>query len=168
MPTVIVEDGTGKADANSYISRAAADSYFDTQLRTTPWTGASNDDKDRALIMATAQVDSFVRWYGRRKTKAQALAWPRVNVVDYDGYEVPSDEVPVEVQEAAAEMAKALLEGDRLADSDTVGVKRVKVDVIEIEADKYSGLAPLPKIVASKLVGFGSVSGGMVGVIVRA
>lgn len=37
--TLVVEDGTGRADANSYVTQAEADAYFAARLNTT-WATA--------------------------------------------------------------------------------------------------------------------------------
>lgn len=166
MVDVVVETGAGLPNSNSYISRALATSYFDTQLRADVWTDATDDDKDRSLIMATAQIDALVSWYGKRVKDTQALSWPRSGVT-VDGVELESDEIPVNLQEATAEMAKALLTGDRMGDSDTAGFKRIKVDVIELEIDKYSTISTVPTYVSFLLAPLGRTGSGMVGVVIR-
>ena len=54
MPlTLIVEDGTGLADANSYASLEEADAYHEASLYATAWTAATEDNRNKALAMAT-------------------------------------------------------------------------------------------------------------------
>lgn len=151
MVTLVVEDGTGKTDSNTYISLALADSYFSTQLRAETWTGATSDDRSRSLIMATQQLDNLVRWRGSKKTSTQARQWPRNYMTDYNGWAIPSDEIPVDVQEATCELAKALLTQDRTADPDVTGFKKIKVDVIELEVDKNNITYALPRLVMAKI-----------------
>lgn len=43
------------------------------------------------------------RWAGQRLTLAQALSWPRTGVM-YQGWTLPSDEVPQQVVKACAEL----------------------------------------------------------------
>lgn len=80
---LIVEDGTGMADANSYESVENADAYF-TARGITAWSG-SDPVKEAALIAATEYVD--IRWRGKLKGKlqfpdTQVLLFPRINVYD--------------------------------------------------------------------------------------
>lgn len=55
-----------------YGSRADADTYFGTQLWATDWTGASDADKDKSLIMATEAVDSL-KYKGVKHSVWQAM-----------------------------------------------------------------------------------------------
>ena len=43
--TLIKEDGTGRADANSYASVADGNAYHDGHLYASAWTGAGDDQK---------------------------------------------------------------------------------------------------------------------------
>jgi hypothetical protein len=51
--TLIKEDGSGKADANSYANRADGGAYHEGRLYATAWTGATEASRDGALNMAT-------------------------------------------------------------------------------------------------------------------
>lgn len=130
---LVVEDGTGINNANAYLSVAEADSYF--QARNTPkWTTRNTPDKERAILYATAFLDSNFYWLGHIKRLEQALGWPRILVYDKDNRTVSSDSVPQRVKDAVCELA---LEGlDKpLSPSLARGgaVKRQKVSSLEIE-----------------------------------
>lgn len=104
MPLVL-EDGTGLASANSYVSETDADTYFDDRA-TTDWTGDTTSDKEAALIRASAAIDATYRarfpgW--RSNGRDQGLEWPRTNAYDYEG--LPVDGVPVEIINATCEAA---------------------------------------------------------------
>lgn len=74
----IVEDGHGISDANSYISVRFADDFL--AYRTDfDWTTRTTEQKQAALVQATAYVDArYGRLFaGRAATAMQALAWPR-------------------------------------------------------------------------------------------
>ena len=117
---LIVEDGTGKSDAESYISVADADTYF-SKRGNAVWAALTTEQKEQSLRKATDYMGQVykLRWKGVRTTSAQALDWPRAFVerLDYryaglngyttiDGqYYYPSNEVPPEVARACAEMA---------------------------------------------------------------
>lgn len=150
---LIVEDGTGKADAESYISVSDAASYLSDRGYSAFAALATDALKEAALRKATDYMEQAyrTRWKGTRVTATQALSWPRLYVEreDYyvtfatppqniDGtYYYPGDEVPVEVKNACALLALKSIDGDLNADL-TQGVKREKVDVLEVEYDSAS------------------------------
>src|ERR1041385_7229436 len=126
--TLIKEDGSGKVDANSYANAADGDAYHEGHLYASAWTGASSDDKDRALVMATRLIDSQFQFNGWRSNDEQALQWPRDHCPDPDrglsvaivlrlrgSNFVDIDVVPKLVADATCEMARELLIVDRTA-----------------------------------------------------
>lgn len=100
--SLVVEDGTGLATAQSYISSADADAYH-TAHGNTAWTGTG---KDAALVRATAWLDARYRsrWVGTKATSAQALEWPRYGATDIDGWDV-SMTIPAGLKAALCEAA---------------------------------------------------------------
>lgn len=110
---IVVEDGTAKTDAETYISVADADTYFSNR-KLTLWASAdfSDAEKEGCLRRATDYMQQVyrLRWAGVRKTSTQALDWPRYDVPRQDvGYLAvdyyADDEVPTEVKHACAELA---------------------------------------------------------------
>lgn len=173
MPLVI-EDGTGKADAESYISAADADAYIQAHGGSTEWDDASADERDEALRLATQFIDNEYRgrWKGIRKKREQALAWPRYNVLDEDGYAISSDTIPKALKDATSEMARRqLAEGlntPLIPDSTSATIKEEEFEVGPItERIEYVGGKPEQKrfpLVDRLLAGLLSTSGsGAVG-----
>jgi hypothetical protein len=80
--TLVKEDGTGLANANSYASVADGDSYFEAHLYASVWTAATSGTKAAALVMATRLVDSQFQFHGFRANETQALQWPRERCPD--------------------------------------------------------------------------------------
>ena len=77
--SLIVEDGTGRADAESYASVSVADAYH-TARGNTAWAAlATTALKEAALRKATDYLGQTygLRWKGYRMTTTQALDWPR-------------------------------------------------------------------------------------------
>lgn len=109
----VAEDGTGRADANSYAAVAFVDGYH-SDRGNAAWAAASNNAKQSALILATDFIDRGYRFRGFKLLPAtQALQWPRVNVITRDGLTVlPSNSVPALVLKAVAELALAALSLD--------------------------------------------------------
>jgi hypothetical protein len=82
---IVVEDGTGRADANSYASAVSADTYFANILNVN-WLG-SLSDKSAALIRASAYIDARYRsrYPGyRTQGRLQGLEWPRIGAYTID------------------------------------------------------------------------------------
>jgi len=156
--TLIVEDGTGKTDAESYISVADADTYVANYIKSdntgrVAWDAATTDDKGDALRRATSYLDTEykAKWQGRRSTELQALDWPRWGVVDCDGYGLGTDEIPVQLKNSEVEMATKALVEELYKDvkSPSGAIKRLKQKVGRLEQDTtYAGAASQKKIFA--------------------
>jgi len=116
VTSFVVEDGTGKADANSYVSVAEADTYHANVTQSSDWSAASGSDKENALIVATEYLDAEYqgRWRGGRGSATQALAWPRASVEDDDGFLLSPIEVPQKLKDACAWLALRVVLGDEL------------------------------------------------------
>lgn len=154
MPTIVAT--AGSSSANSYVTDAEADTYFDERLQASEWTGESDDDvKARALIQATNRLDEE-RYRGEKVSTGQALKWPRAYVYDEDGYEYATDSIPQIVKDATCELALSLLVAnaastDAAANTGLEGFKRVKIGPIEVEKDDSYEAAELPETVTRKL-----------------
>jgi hypothetical protein len=125
---IVVEDGTGLPNANSYASETALNNYCSDRAITIP-----SGDANAALIRATQYIEATYRgrWPGNR-TKyrgLQALSWPRFGAYVDDGsridyrtriqlpgayadvgyapqvYYIPSTEIPIELIQATCEAA---------------------------------------------------------------
>ena len=138
--TIVVEDGSGRSDAESYVSVSEADAYLAARNRT-DWATQPIPQREAALRIATEYLDRTygLRWLGYRLSDAQALTWPRRQVKPngYLGY-LPSTAIPMAVRNASIELAFASLSIDLspdLMNQSTSGgaVKREKIGPIEIE-----------------------------------
>lgn len=121
---LVVEDGTGLAGANSYVTLAQADTYLRARDRATTWDALDAQTKAGRLIMATAYLDAAVQWAGEINTSIQALGWPRTGAVDKHGRALASNAVPTAVAHAVIEIAQAgdiTTERSRAATVKTVG-----------------------------------------------
>jgi hypothetical protein len=133
---LIVEDGTGLATAEAYISVADAGTRH-SNLGNTAWTG-TDAAKEAALRKATEYMTQAYRgrWQGIRLNETQALDWPR-SWVTVDGYAVASNSVPADIANACADLALRALSADLNADLER-GVVREKVGPLETEYDRNS------------------------------
>jgi hypothetical protein len=140
---LIVEDGSGKSDAQSYVSVADADSYHTNHSASTDWTNATTAEKEKALRLATQWLDASYhgRWKGVRFSAGQALDWPR-DSVELDGYVLSASDLPQQLLDATCEMALKEVQGDvllvDLADEGTIKSKTVRVGPIT-DSKTYEG-----------------------------
>ena len=111
---LIVENGTGLADAESYISVLDCDTILAEWGRTTDdWSALSETEKEGLLRNSTMYIDADYgsRFSGSVLNETQALAWPRQNAYKTNGQSIPSNIVPAEVQRACAFIAVETIEG---------------------------------------------------------
>src|SRR5689334_24452499 len=102
MP-LIVEDGTGVSNADSYVSRIEADAYHAARGNDV-WATLSEDKRDQLLRRAADYITHiFGRGFlGQRAYAGQALAWPRRDIRNRNLLTLA---VPREVREAKAALA---------------------------------------------------------------
>lgn len=95
----------GGVSANSYVSVADADDYFTAHLDNSFWA-VPTAKKQAALVMATNRLEAE-RFGGETTASTQALEWPRMYVVDYNGHTpyIPSDTIPTQLKQATYELA---------------------------------------------------------------
>ena len=94
------------ATANSYVTLAEANTYFETVPDSSTWTNKTDDQKNRALIAATRLIDTLV-YYGDRCDNAQSLKFPRNNY-KVDDVELACTSIPNNIKYAQYELARAL------------------------------------------------------------
>lgn len=113
----VVEDGTGKPDANSYASVEFAMEYFGLR-GVDKWTDADTDDQKKWLVQATDYIElrqeSMV---GEPLTEEQALHFP-----------IEAGVMPAALLKAACEYALRAMEGPLAPDPkvDANGLVRVE------------------------------------------
>lgn len=128
---LIVEDGSGKPDAESYASVAVADLRH-SSLGNAAWAALSAGDKEIALRKATEWLGERFsgRWAGKRSTQTQALDWPR-SCVCIDDVAIASNALPAILVRATCDLALKSITTPLTADegaqvkSETVGPLQV-------------------------------------------
>lgn len=95
------------ASANSYVTLAEANTYFETVPDSSTWDDKTDDQKNRSLISSTRWIDSL-NFYGDRCDTSQALSWPRNNY-HVDRVELTCSAIPADIKYAVYELARALV-----------------------------------------------------------
>lgn len=108
---MIVEDGTGLTDSNSYVSVVFADDYF-TSRGNSDWLLLDETEKEVLLIKATDYIDNIFEWNGFKMGQNQALRFPRRELVDYEGITIQG--IPNCLQQAVCDCAELLRNGNEL------------------------------------------------------
>lgn len=176
--TIIVESGSGdNTAANSYVTLAEANTYFQTALVHADWDAAADDLKTRVLLTSTRMLDNCVEWSGFKANISQPLQWPRVLSRDpnqYGGayYRRPdtylaqywdSTKIPQGIKDAFCEFSNFILQsnnaGDnRLADAPGKGIDAFEIfEGIKIKFSKADQRPIVPDAVTFMLVNYGAV-----------
>ena len=170
MPlTLIKETGAGLVDANSYANVADGNAYHDGHLYASAWTGATDDQKAVALVMASRLIDAEFQFNGTRTNAVQGMQWPRAKCPEPDAIHVPLavllpipsdyvryDSVPKAVVQATCEMARELLIADRTAAPAGEGLKYYNNAGVQTGYDKTDRRAVLSQVAQVMLAKFGS------------
>lgn len=142
---LVIEDGTGKQDSQSYVDAAEARAFAlarGVELPAAPG-GTDPDPVESMLVRAMDYIESLEpRMKGKRTnanapTYYQALSFPRAGVrIGCEYEEFPSDKIPANLVAAQCHAVIAIQQGYDLQpvlDPNKQLVKRTKVDVIEKE-----------------------------------
>ena len=116
---------------NTYADLSTIQAYFDSM-------GYDETATSGAVLRAMKYIESQ-RFKGIPTTADQDLKWPR-RYVSYDGYDIPETEVPVKLINALCEATyiETKIPGKLTPLFHERGVRKEKIDVIEIEYDPIS------------------------------
>lgn len=134
---IIVEDGTGKADAVAYASVQDVRDYAAARGLTV----SSNDTLvEQLLVKAADFIETYrARFKGTKASAEQALQWPRADV-EIDGEDLEDDVIPSELIKAQCQLAIDAATTDLMPNGVGREVIREKVDALEVEyAQRNSG-----------------------------
>lgn len=126
--TIIVEDGTGMPNAETFVSVTNADAYH-VAMNNPAWALATTAEKESALRKAAQYIDTQYKFRGCVLIESQALSWPR-----WIENAVVKSEWPVKrVVDATCELALRALAED--LNTDVVGddVSRETVGPLTVE-----------------------------------
>jgi hypothetical protein len=145
---LIIEDGTGVAGADSYVTVAECEAfavkYYGASL------AGSTAKKEAALRRAALFMDSLP-WKGHRTFgRNQGLAWPRKDVTDGEGQEISEGEIPEEIKDAQHIFARAEFQNPGIL-APTITLTDAKV-LIEVKGIKWQPRSAPNTIEASRPV----------------
>lgn len=120
MTTILVTTPSDPT-ANAYIDLADANAYHALRMNNAEWDAASDLVKEKHIAWATRLLDmlDYTGFLGETdyqgyqlSNTGQVLRWPRSWVVDPDGRQLSSTEIPKFLAEATAEFAFQLMKED--------------------------------------------------------
>lgn len=127
--TLIVEDGTEVANANTYVSDGEYVAYAAARGKT---IASSAANREIQLIKSMDYIEGHrAKFKGCKNTRDQPLQWPRYNVT-IDGYWVDNDEIPEELKEAQMEAAIFINSSEILKSGTIQNIQREKLDKLEV------------------------------------
>lgn len=120
---LVVEDGTGLTNSESYIDVDFADAYF-LKRGITEWATLTN--REQLIIRAMDYIENNYTYQGAKLVLTQSLQFPRL----INGETV----YPIALKNAVCELALKSNEEDLLSDTDKTTI-REKVGALEVEYD---------------------------------
>jgi hypothetical protein len=129
------------------IGAATADSYatvaeYADRAEVLGWEPGTVAQMEIDLRRAAMAIDATYEWVGMKQYQFQARDWPRLVNQLVDGWPIDPDTVPQAIKNAQMEMAYLIHGGADPLATYTGGIKRQKVDVIEVE---YAGASGRPR-----------------------
>ena len=104
---LIIEDGSGVANANSYVTAAQWDAWATAR----GISHSHSTSKIEEFILTAMDYIEAQNFLGRKATNAQSLQWPRTEVY-IDSYSVNSDEIPNQLKNALYEVTRTVADGN--------------------------------------------------------
>lgn len=127
---LVIENGSGVADANSYATVAEARAYAAARGLTLP---ATDGPVETALVLACDKLESY-RYKGAKTDPANPLEWPRTAVyLPGAASALADDSIPVKLKQAQCQLAFDSTQTELQPTGTGREVTKEKVDVIEIE-----------------------------------
>jgi hypothetical protein len=133
--SLIIEDGTGKPDADSFATATELVDYAAKYGATIP---ADEPAQESLLRRAALAMDAY-NWKGTRTIGDQALSWPRRDVT-IDGRTLPSDSIPVRIKSGQMALAAEI----HTDDIDPVDKRKGAVTLERVEGAVTREYATIP------------------------
>lgn len=108
---LIIEDGTGKDNADAFVAIDELDKYLDDRQITLS-EAPTQETKEAAIRDATEYADTYSRYKGTTVSPDQALMFPRTGLQDWSGHVIEG--VPKRLKQAVLYLATLRLQGEVL------------------------------------------------------
>ena len=101
---IIVEDGSGVENANSYVSALDVHNYCES-MNYTDWNSPENNYKvEGSILRAMRYIEAF-NFIGTKGQTVNDLEWPRIDAYERNGILIDSGSIPLKIKKAVCEAA---------------------------------------------------------------
>ena len=108
---LIIEDGTGKVDSQSYASADDVRAFATARGLPVPSSDdAGNTEIENVLVVAVDYLETQVCYQGKKTSSLQALEWPRKGVY-FDDEAYPDNAIPRSLKTAQIRLVFEVLRG---------------------------------------------------------
>ena len=121
---LVIEDGTGLTNSESYVDESYVDAYF-LKRGNTEWDSITN--KESRIVLAMDFIENNYTYLGTKLVSTQSLSFPRL----INGETILP---PLSLKNALCELALKANSGDLLQDTGKTTI-REKVGTLEVEYD---------------------------------
>ena len=136
----VVEDGTGLANANSYLSLSDANDFFALNSDSGGWSDFTDDQKEAGLVTATRYIDVTHAYVGEVTNRDQKLQFPRrFHSRAFYGTNIRwhqvNNTVPQNIKDATCVLALSVITNNRLESVDAAtnsNIQSIGVDTLRI------------------------------------
>lgn len=144
----------------TYVNVDEATNILTNVIGADSWLNLDDSIKNASLNQATFLIDSNFNWHGSIASNIQELRWPRKDVLDSDGRQISSEEIPYAVKYATALLALHLTQSGGIK-TVPANVRSLKVGPISISMDSNESISiqTIPKTIISTLNEFGDYKG---------
>lgn len=132
---LIVEDGTGLPDSNSYASLEEFKAYH--LARGNDIILLTDEVIEALLIKASDYIDTSFQFLGNKLEAEQAMSFPRYGEEFYPATQNFYALVPKKLKNATCSLALILSTTEAFSDITTTKREKTKVDVIETEKEYF-------------------------------
>lgn len=147
---IIVEDGTGVINANSYVTYAEALAYAEARGKGTSF---ADDELTATFLIRAVDYLQSVDFLGYPYWVDQELNWPR-DYIYVNGVRLAYDVIPKAIKSAQIEAALLIASGiDIMPTISGAFVKREKVGPIETEYSEAFGFGSVSMSIVDALLG---------------
>lgn len=117
---LVIEDGTGLSNAESYWAITDVDDYF-TSINNPNWSPLSDEIKEPLLRLGSRNLDLLYgyQFNGKILNQTQALLFPRTSFTDANGFKITG--IPLRLKQATAELSLLQFTFDVAGPSDGSG-----------------------------------------------
>jgi hypothetical protein len=144
--SLVIEDGTEVASAQSYVTAAEVTAYATQRGIVLP--SVADAAVEILIHKAMDLVESLEsRFQGARVTDTQVLSWPRKEV-SVNGFPVPETTIPALLKKALCQLATDAASIDLMPNGDGKEVIEEKVDVLSTKYAERGVTAPQPHLTA--------------------